>query len=79
MSCVYEELEIKSKWVKVVIIGQIEYWIKYGLGKIIRNGCDLYWVKVKEDKIGFELIEDCVVIICEIISLFYKGWGMLKI
>lgn len=79
MSRAHEESETKSKRVKAAIIGQIEHWIKHGSGKIIRNGRDPYWVKAKEDKTGFELIEDRAAIIREIISLFHKGWGMLKI
>lgn len=79
MSRAHEESETKSKRVKAAIVGQIEHWIKHGSGKVIRNGRDPYWVKAKEDKTGFELIEDRAAIIREIISLFHKGWGMLKI
>lgn len=79
MSRAHEESETKSKRVKAAIVGQIEHWIEHGSGKVIRNGRDPYWVQAKEDKTGFELIKERAAIICEMINLFHKGWGMLKI
>ncbi len=79
MSRAHEESETKSKRVKAAIVSQIEHWIQFGSGKVIRNGRDPYWVKAKKDKTGFELVEERAVIIREIIRLFHKGWGMLKI
>lgn len=73
-----KESEHKSERVKSSIIAQINHWIEHGHGKIIRNGRDPYWVTPKPDKTGFDLIEDRSAIVCEVISLSKKGWGVYK-
>ena len=74
-----EESENKSRRVKDAIVGRIEYWIKYGHGKLIRNGRDPSWLKSNLDKTGFEIIPERVETIKEIINLYNKGWGYHKL
>ena len=74
-----EESETKSRRVKASIEAQIKKRIETGSGQIIRNGQDPYWCKPNKDKSGFDLIDDRVNIIKDIISKYRKGWGYHKI
>lgn len=74
-----EESETKSKRVKASIVGQINKWIENGRGKIIRNGRDPYWCRSREDRTGFDLIPERVIVIKDIINRYRSGWGGRKI
>lgn len=73
------ESENKSVRVKETFIKQIESWIKNGHGKIIALGSNPYWVKAKNDKTGFVLIEERVMILREIVGLYKKGFGLHRL
>lgn len=74
-----KESEYKSDRIKSAIIARINHWIEHGQGRVLTIGGDPYWVKVKKNKSGFDLIPERASVICEIVAKYFKGWGIIKI
>ena len=74
-----QESEYKSERVKAALVGRINHWIEHGHGRVLTIGQDPYWLKVKEDKKGFDVIPEYAAIVQDILYRYQQGWGLTKI
>ena len=74
-----QESEYKSERVKAAIVGRINHWIEHGHGRVLTIGQDPYWLKVREDKKGFDVIPEHAAVVRDILYRYQQGWGLTKI